>query len=71
MFLSFYKKSEPKIAIMLCNPECLGHTPLSIIDINFICRVITSVHQQTSTKLFLKIRSCQEREKSLVEYETK
>ena len=71
MFLSFYKKSEPKIAIMLCTPVCLGHTPLSIIDTNFICRVTTSVHQQTFTKLYLKIRSCQERERSLVEYETK
>jgi hypothetical protein len=56
---------------MLCTPVCLGHTTLSIIDINFICRVTTSVHQQTFTKLYLKIRSCQERERSLVEYETK
>lgn len=65
MFLSFYKKSEPKIAIILCTPVCLGHNTLRIIDINFICRVTTSVHQQTFIKLYLKIRSCQEkREKS-------
>jgi hypothetical protein len=56
---------------MLCTPVCLGHTPLSIIDTNFICLVTTSVHQQTFTKLYLKIRSCQERERSIVEYETK
>ena len=50
---------------------CLGHTTLCIIDINFICRVNTSDHQQTFIKLYLKIRSCQERERSLVEYESK
>jgi len=71
MFLSFYKKSEPKIFIMLCISVCLGHTPSSIIDINFICRVTTSVYQEKFTKLYLKFRSCQERERSLVEYETK
>jgi len=56
---------------MLCTLVCLGHTPLSIMDMKFICRVTTSVNQQTFTKLYLKIRSCQERERSLVEYETK
>ena len=30
MFLSFYKKSEPKIATTLCTPVCLGHPPLSL-----------------------------------------
>jgi hypothetical protein len=60
-----------QISIMLCTPVCWGHTLLSIIDINFICRVPKSVHQQTFTKLCLKIRCSQERERSLAEYETK